>query len=108
MKRPQGFVFFDPGFYSISVPYHDSNDFFYSGHVGTCMLVLLEYRAAKYYKMSYFTTFILINQWAVLLLTRTHFIIDLITGVIMATIFFRFSEWLSYSIDVLCFRIPGK
>ena len=107
MTRLPGFSYFDPGIYSLTVPYHDVNDFFYSGHVGTCLLIVLEYRAAKYYKMSYFTLFILLNQWTMLFLVRTHYIIDLITGVIMAHYMFIQAERLSFISDVLVLGISG-
>lgn len=55
------FLFEPPGFHSITVPYHDSNDFFYSGHVGTCFLLFREYRTSKWHRMSYFTFFVLVN-----------------------------------------------
>lgn len=43
-----------------------------------------------------------------LFLVRTHFIIDLVTGIIMAYYFYRVAEWLSYFSDVLILGIPGK
>jgi len=61
MGRPEGFMWSYPGMYALTVPYPDVNDFYFSGHVGTCTLVLLEYRANKWFKMSYITTFILTN-----------------------------------------------
>lgn len=108
MTRLEGFTFFYPGLYSVTVPYHDVNDFFYSGHVGTCLLICLEYRAAKYYKMSYFIFFILVNQWLMLCLVRTHYIIDLVTGVIFANYMFQWAERVSYVQDVLILGIPSK
>jgi hypothetical protein len=108
MTRLEGFTFFDPGMYSITVPYHDVNDFFYSGHVGTCMLVYLEFRSAKYYKLSYFVMFILINEWLMLCLVRTHYIIDLITGVIVAQYVFQISEKICFVSDAVLLRIPAK
>lgn len=45
MTRLDGFMFRYPGFPSLSVPYHDSNDFFFSGHVGTSFIMVLETRA---------------------------------------------------------------
>jgi hypothetical protein len=108
MGRLDGFIFFDPGVYSITVPYHDANDFFYSGHVGTCLLIALEYRAAKFYKMSYFTFFILANQWTMLCLVRTHYIIDLVTGIIMAHYMFMLAERISYIFDVKLLGIAGR
>jgi hypothetical protein len=61
MGRPEGFLWSYPGLYSATVPYHDTNDFFFSGHIGTCFLLAMEYRAAGFYKMSYFATVVLVN-----------------------------------------------
>ena len=61
MGRTDGFLFGDPGMLSLCVPYHDTNDFFYSGHVGTCFILALEYRAMKWYRMFYFCCFIMVN-----------------------------------------------
>eukprot|EP00347_Sterkiella_histriomuscorum_P010983 403374194 len=108
MGRLDGFTFFYPGLYSITVPYHDVNDFFYSGHVGTCLLICLEYKAAKYHKMSLFIFFILINQWVMLCLVRTHYIIDLITGIIFAHYMYQHAEKISYVQDVLLLGIQAK
>ena len=100
MGRPDGFLWSYPGIQAIAVPYFDTNDFFYSGHIGTCFLVVLEYRAAKWYKMSYITLFILINQWILMTFVRTHYIIDLITGLFMANYMFMNAEWVSFFLDV--------
>ncbi|CDW87357.1 UNKNOWN [Stylonychia lemnae] len=108
MTRLEGFTFFDPGMYSITVPYHDVNDFFYSGHVGTCMLVYLEFRSAKYYNLSRLIMFILINEWLMLCFVRTHYIIDLVTGVIFAHYMFQASEKISFIFDQVLIRIPAK
>ena len=43
MRTPQGFYWEYPGFYSLTVPYGWTNDFFYSGHIGACILCLLEF-----------------------------------------------------------------
>lgn len=61
MGREEGFLFGYPGLRSITVPYHDTNDFYFSGHVGTCFLIALEYRASGWFRMSYLTIFIMIN-----------------------------------------------
>lgn len=107
MYRPDGFLWSFPGVYSLTVPYHDTNDFFYSGHVGTCFLITLEYWSAKWYKMSYFTVFILLNQWILMTFVRTHYIIDLVTGVIMAHYCHMASEWIIYFFDVLVVGSPS-
>lgn len=108
MPRLPGFLFSYPGMYSITVPYHDTNDFYYSGHIGTCFLITLEFRAYKFYKMSYFTFFILANQWIMMMMVRTHYIIDMVTGLIVAHYMFIWAEKLCYFVDVKLMRIPSR
>jgi len=108
MGRPEGFLWSYPGLHSITVPYHDTNDFFFSGHVGTCMLIALEYRAAKWYKMSYMATFIMINQWVMMTFVRTHYIIDLVTGLIMSHYCWMAAEWICWVFDVKVLGVPSK
>jgi hypothetical protein len=43
MGRPKGFAWFDPGMPALTVPYHDTNDFYYSGHVGTSTIYMTEF-----------------------------------------------------------------
>ena len=105
MKRLDGFLFRDPGVPSLVVVYHDSNDFFYSGHIGTCFIVSMEYRACKWYKMHYFTLFIMMNQWFMMTCVRTHYIIDMVTSVIVAHYFHMMCEKITYYIDVSLMKI---
>jgi hypothetical protein len=86
------------------VPYHDSNDFYYSGHIGTCFIVVLEARAKKWYRLSWFCFFVMINQWFMMMLVRAHYIIDLTTGLMVAHYMHKLAERLSYIIDIKCFR----
>ena len=108
MGRPEGFLWSWPGMYSIVVPYHDTNDFFFSGHVGTCVLMILEYKAAKYWKMMAFTIFICVNQWVLMTFVKTHYIIDLATGAILAHYCHMGAEWISFWVDVKLLGNPGK
>ena len=104
MPRLDGFLFRYPGFPSLCVPYHDSNDFYYSGHIGTCFIVVLEARAKKWYRLSWFCFFVMINQWFMMMLVRAHYIIDLTTGLMVAHYMHKLAERLSYIIDIKCFR----
>jgi hypothetical protein len=52
--------------------------------------------------------FILINQWVMLCLVRTHYIIDLVTGVIFAHYMHAHAERLSFISDALLLRLSGK
>ena len=99
MQLPNGFYWEYPGFPSIAVPYGATNDFFYSGHVGACVLCYLEYRdisklrsgqsvrtwgqkVAKF--MQYLAVFSLPCQVFILLTTRGHYTIDMIAGGFLA------------------------
>ena len=92
MGRPEGFLWSYPGVIAVTVPYPDLNDFFYSGHVGTCVLLVLEYRAMSWFKMSYFSLFVMANQWALMTFVRTHYITDMVAGAIIAHYFFIHAE----------------
>lgn len=96
-----------PGLRSVTVPYHDTNDFFFSGHVGTCFLITLEYRASGWYRMSYITFFIMINQWIMMTLVRTHYVIDLVTGLIVSHYMFIWAEKIIFIADVKILGLPG-
>ena len=100
MTRLKSFIWTNPGVYSITVPYTDINDFWFSGHIGTCLMMALEFRAMRWYKASYMCIFVLVNQWIMMTLTRAHYIIDLITGLIFGHYFFMLAEWVSYYVDV--------
>jgi len=43
MGRPSGFAWFNPGMPALTVPYHDTNDFYYSGHIGSSFMYLTEF-----------------------------------------------------------------
>lgn len=108
MGRPYGFLWTWPGFYSVVVPYHDTNDFYFSGHVGTCVLMILEYKASKHFKMMLFMIFICANQWLLMTFVRTHYIIDLVAGFIFAHYCHIAAEWLSYWPDVKIVGAPAN
>ena len=55
MKFPEGYLWDYPGFYSLTVPYGSTNDFFYSGHVGCCMICALEYFSIGWKKFGYYS-----------------------------------------------------
>lgn len=81
------------------MPYADTNDFFYSGHVGTCFLYMSEFFMNGMKKMGYFALFILVNEWVMLMLVRTHYVIDMITGLFVAHLCIIWGEKLSYFFD---------
>jgi len=106
--RPDGFLWSNPGIFSVAVPYPDINDFFWSGHVGTCFLLVLEYRACGWHKLSKCCLGVLIMQWVMMMVVRTHYIMDLMAGLIFSHYIFMIGEYLSYFTDVKCFGILNE
>ena len=91
MKMPQGFYWEYPGFYSLTVPYGWTNDFFFSGHIGACALCMLEFWPSKWRMESRskcimwgISLLSLFAQIFVMLVTRGHYTIDLIAGLVFA------------------------
>jgi len=93
-----------PGVPSISIAYFDTNDFYFSGHIGSCSIYAIELFALGHKKLSLVATFIIINQWFYLTFTRSHFIIDLVSGLVVGLTCHRMGELACYFSDVLVFR----
>ena len=82
------------------MPYHDTNDFFFSGHIGTTTFYAAEYYAHGYMFGFWACILNLILQWVHLTVSRTHYVIDLITGVGIAHWAHINAEWLTFYHDV--------
>ncbi len=109
MARPQGFLWYDPGIPSITIPYHDTNDFYFSGHVGTAIIYLHYYHSEKMYLMRNIVIFILINEWITLTVLRTHYIIDLVSGWLIAHWSIFLAETINgYFFDVIIMGLSAK
>lgn len=61
MGRYQRYLWGDPGIYSVVVPYARTDDFYFSGHIGTCFLLFLELKAQKWHRLKYFPLFVMVN-----------------------------------------------
>ena len=82
-------VWHDPGFFSFTVPYDRTRDFFYSGHTGALVLIMLEFsqltvlhgrKPAGYVWIIVLTCLIYIMN--MLIVTRVHYTIDVAGGLI--------------------------
>ena len=104
LGRYPGYMYDYPGVPSVTIAYFDTNDFYFSGHVGSCMIYTCELMALGHPKLSLIGLTILINQWIYLTFTRSHFVIDMMTGVAVGITAHRGGEFVSYLADVLIFR----
>ena len=69
---------------------------------------MFEYHASGYKKLFYGGLCVVIFEWIMLMLLRTHYFIDLITGLIVAKYLHRFGEYLSFILDVKLLKIPHE
>jgi len=89
LKMYDTYLFDFPGFYSICVPLYPANDFFYSGHIGTCLLLSFYVRDNVKYKLPFFIACVIIMIETIVMITlRAHYSIDIIFGFIAAHYFF--------------------
>jgi len=100
MGRPEGWLWFDPGLLSMVIVYYSCNNFFYSWHVGLSTLLMTELWICGDKTGFKWGLFIMINEWLMLTLVRTHYIIDMSTGLICAIYTLRLCEILAYLWDV--------
>ena len=63
-------------------------------------MFLIEVWALGEKKVAMLVLFILINEWCALTLLRTHFIIDMVTGLALATLVHRIAEHITFIYDV--------
>ena len=106
--RPIGFLWFFPGIHSLIIPYFDTNDFYWSGHVGSSATFVLEYWRSGWTKMTYFATFVMLSEWFMLMSLRTHYVIDLVTGLMLAQNMHRWGEKLSFYFEVKLMGLPKE
>lgn len=83
MEFPDGYIWDYPGFPSLVVSYKETSDFFYSGHMGFIVICFFDNLSYQNYFLVALSIFSISIEFFVLLLTRTHYSIDLFTGVIM-------------------------
>lgn len=91
---PEGFIWEYPGFPSLVVNYDKTNDFFYSGHVGMPLIAALEWRKNGFTIPAIVCVFVSCLEGFTVFITRTHYSIDIIAGIVFAHYFYLISDWL--------------
>ena len=108
MGRPVGFLWSYPGIIALTVPYFDTNDFYFSGHVGSTTMFSSEYLAMKWNKWAALIIFVVVDVWVSMTFLRTHYIIDFTSGYVCARFVHRIAEKLSYISDVKLMGWPRE
>ena len=97
----------NPGITAITIPYFDTNDFYFSGHIASSTIYTLEYWSMGWKKVSMMVAFIVFNEYLLLLFVRVHYVIDTITGFIIAFHLHRLAEYLCFFWDVKLMGYPA-
>ena len=98
-------VWHSPGFFSLTVPYELTRDFFYSGHTGSLCVIVLEMFYINYRIMFCIGFLCLIFMMNMLIITRVHYTIDVMAGLIFAFFYHKLASKFVKYIDML-FTIP--
>lgn len=94
-------VWHSPGFLSFTVPYDRTRDFFFSGHTSSLSIVMLEMFYLGWYPVGIFFFLCLIFMMNMLIITRVHYSIDVMAGLIFATVSFRLTILILRYLDYL-------
>mmetsp|Transcript_25016 Transcript_25016/g.43908 ORF Transcript_25016/g.43908 Transcript_25016/m.43908 type:complete len:94 (-) Transcript_25016:883-1164(-) len=76
-----------------------TQDFFFSGHVGFTTFSALENYSLQKYRLAALATFSTALEFFILVITRAHYTIDLITGIVVAHYCWIMSGRLSKRLD---------
>ncbi len=102
----EGFLWYYPGFPSLYIHYGETPDFWWSGHIGFCFIMYLEFRAAGWIWWSYFSLFVLVYTFAMLTITRFHYSVDMIAGLIIGHYLWIMYDKYVYFFDYHVLGIP--
>jgi hypothetical protein len=108
MKYPEGYLWDYPGMPALAISYLKTNDFFFSGHVGMPVIIGLEFRKAGKPYIFYFAIFTVFVEAFTMIVTRGHYIIDLICGVIVAHYIFKLVDENIAVVDESCITIDRE
>lgn len=99
MRFPEGRIFDDPGFPSLTITYAKTSDFFFSGHVGFATFSVLENRYYKNFPLMVTAIFTVLLESFTLTVTRAHYSIDIISGVVFAHYIWIVTGWAAPYVD---------
>jgi len=99
LKFPTNYIWGNPGVFSIVVPYQPANDFFYSGHLGLCVISFITFKRDGKKFLTYFAVVTAFVEFFTLLVTRAHFFVDLVIGMIVAHYIYIVMDWIYEYLD---------
>ena len=61
LTRTKGYMYDYPGLPSLTIAYFDTNDFYFSGHIGSCTIYTMEFIAVGNWKLAIFGVIVTCN-----------------------------------------------
>jgi hypothetical protein len=102
---PDPYLFNDPGFPSIFVPYGKTNDLYYSGHIGLTTIVVLECISYKWKRFLFFAIFTFLTTGFMLIVLGVHYSNDIIIGFAAAVFLQRFTFRVKYNLALFFLKV---
>jgi len=108
IKFPYGYAWENPGIPSLVVPYAKSNNLFFSGQIGIPVIIGFEFDRMEM-KIPMVLCIIITAMESVILLTmRANYIIDILSGILIAHYTFLMAERYIYIIDDSCLSMKTR
>ncbi len=102
IKFPDGYTWENPGIPSLVVPYAKSNNLYFSGQIGIPVIIGFEFDRMGMKIPMVLCLVITAMESIVLLAMRANYIIDILSGILIAHYTFLMSERYIYIIDDSC------
>lgn len=84
LPKPDGMIWWDPGFPSLFVTYEVANDFFFSGHTAMAVYGAIELARLGRRPLLVIAILLVIFQVSVVIVLRAHYTMDVFAGAVTA------------------------
>jgi len=101
LPPPPNMIWHYPGFPSLLVTYHVTNDFFFSGHTAIAVFGAVELSRLRWRWLTIAAVLIVVFEIATVLILRAHYTMDVFTGILAALWIARLSKRISPRLDHL-------
>eukprot|EP00993_Chasmostoma_nieuportense_P003225 NODE_3958_length_868_cov_22.901484_g3803_i0.p1 GENE.NODE_3958_length_868_cov_22.901484_g3803_i0~~NODE_3958_length_868_cov_22.901484_g3803_i0.p1 ORF type:complete len:266 (+),score=72.37 NODE_3958_length_868_cov_22.901484_g3803_i0:45-800(+) len=96
---PPKWRFDDPGVPTVMVSYAFANDFYFSGHLSSLTLFVLEMHKRQYRTLRAFGLLVMCFVGLLLLTVRAHYVMDIIDSIFFAVFSYKAGQWAAATVD---------
>ncbi len=95
LPKPDGIIWWDPGFPSLFVTYSVANDFFFSGHTAMAVYGAIELARLGRRSLLAIAILLVVFQVSVVIVLRAHYTMDVFAGAVTALYVAGLAQWLA-------------